>query len=139
MLARHLLAIALLWGLAGCAGTKADQEESRPLPTLPGGDKVYAPTGPFRQLEPVVDPEFHMKAARRDYVAGLRTSSVQELEKLQAFLGYELDRASGDRRRALEESRDELHDLAQAVARNEVKSVADFDRAFAHARAALLR
>jgi hypothetical protein len=104
-----------------------------------GGEKVYAPTGPGQRLEQVVDPEFHMAAARRDYLAGLRSGAVRELEKLEAFLGYEEDRATGDRKRAIEASREEVEQLGRSVAQGDVKSVDEFDRAFAHARAALVR
>jgi hypothetical protein len=124
--------------LASCVAARRS-EETRPTPTVRGGEKVYAPTGPGRRLEQVVDPEFHMANARRDYVAGLRVSAVREIEKLSAFMGYEAARTSGEHRRAIEDSREELDELARDVAEGKVKSVADLDRAFAHARAALVR
>lgn len=131
------LAMAVLaLSLSGCA---ARGEDPRRTPTVRGGEKVYTPTGPGQRLEPVVDPEFHMANARRDFVAGLRSSATRELEKLQAFLGYELQRASGERRRALEDSRAEIDALAKRVAHREVSDVAELDRAFAHTRAALVR
>jgi hypothetical protein len=124
-------------GLAGC---KTETDEPGPaVPTVQGGEKVFAPTGPGQRLEQVVDPQFHMAAARRDYLAGLRSGAVREIEKLEAFMRYEADRTSGERRRAIEASREELEGLARSVARNELESVAELDRAFAHARAALVR
>ena len=126
----------LALSLSACA---APEEGGPPTPTVRGGEKVYAPTGPGQHLEPVVDPEFHMANARRDFEAGLRSSAVREIEKLEAFLGYEAERASGERRRAIEDSREELDELAERVARREVGDVSELDRAFAHARAALVR
>jgi hypothetical protein len=126
----------LVFVLCGCV---ARGEGGPPTPTVRGGEKVYAPTGPGQQLEPVVDPEFHMANARRDFEAGLGGSAAREIEKLEAFLGYEAERASGERRRAIEDSREELDDLAERVAHREVNNVSELDRAFAHARAALAR
>jgi hypothetical protein len=114
-------------------------EGGPPTPTVRGGEKVYAPTGPGRHLEPVVDPEFHIANARRDFEAGLHGSAAREIEKLEAFLAYEEARASGDHRRAIEDAREELDELAERVAHREVKDVSELDRAFSHARAALVR
>jgi hypothetical protein len=134
--AGSILAAVLVVGALGCASRG---EEGRPTPTVRGGEKVYTPTGAGQQLEEVVDPEFHMANARRDFEAGLRTSAVREIEKLEAFLGYEAQRASPERRRAIEDSRKELEQLAKRVAHREVTDAAELDRAFAHARAALVR
>jgi hypothetical protein len=56
-----------------------------------------------------------------------------------AFLGHESDRVSAERRRAIEASREELDRLAKRVAHGDLKDVAELDRVFAHARAALVR
>jgi hypothetical protein len=136
---RGLAAVLCAVAAAACATGKRAEEPGPPTPTLPGGERVYAPTGPGQQLEPVVDPEFHMAAARRDFQAGLGSSAVREIEKLGAFMGHQADRSSGERRRAIEDSKQELAQLARAVAHGDVKSVDELDRAFAHARAALVR
>jgi hypothetical protein len=132
----ELAALALVLG--ACASSRSE-EAGPPVPGVPGGEKIYAPTGPGQRLERVVDPEFHMAAARRDYVAGKRNSASRELEKLEAFLRWEADQTTGERRRAIEESRQEIETLARSVARDDLESVAQLDRAFAHARAALVR
>jgi hypothetical protein len=130
--------ILLTAAIVACASRPAHEEAGPPTPTVRGGEKVYAPTGAGQRLEPVVDPEFHMAAARRDYLAGLRGAASREIEKLAAFMSYEADRAVGERRRAIEESREELVKLGKEIGRGEVDSVERLDRSFAHARAALV-
>ena len=74
-IARALVAVWLAGAAAACS-TGGAGEETRPTPTLGGGEKVYVPTGPGRTLEAVVDPEFHMAAACGEYLAGLRSAAV---------------------------------------------------------------
>jgi hypothetical protein len=130
------LTICAAVGSPGCAGGPSG-EEVKPLPTVRGGERLYTETRPSDTLEEVVDPEFHMAAARRDYLAGITGASAREMEKVAAFLGYEANRTTGERRRAIEESQREIASLSREVARGKIESVNQIDQAFARARAAL--
>jgi hypothetical protein len=131
------LAVVIL--ALGCASPQPGEERVTPVPGIEQGTKIYAPVGPGDQLDPIVDPEYHMAAARRAYQAGIRLAASREIEKLTVFMGYERDRAAGDRRRAIETSRLELDELARRIGRGEIETVDHIDQAFARARSALRR
>jgi hypothetical protein len=103
-----------------------------------GGEELYGETRPSGTLERVVDPEFHMAAAQRDYEAGIYGSAADEIRKVAVFMGYEAERSAGERRDEIEDVQRELEQLARDASTGDVE-VARLDEVFSQARAALRR
>ncbi len=77
----------------------------------------------------IYEPEHHLRIARRAYANGSRYLASRELESAAAAVGYLEDRASGARRRQLDQAERGLDRLARDLRRNDPAAAEHFDAA----------
>ena len=95
---------------------------------LPPGQKIF-----IRQRGVIVqiqDPHIHMARAQRAYARGRSTLAAGEVEKVRGGVLWFEERASGERRRRLQEAAQGLRKLERQLRRREVDSYKVLDGAF---------
>jgi len=85
----------------------------------------------------VEEPDQHFRNAHDAFLSRNLKKTAEEIRKGEAFVKMEEVRASGDAKRSLDTSTQELAQLAGEVSKGEVKDVKSLDQAFARADYAL--
>ena len=124
-------------GLLGCAASSfapAETPATLVQPTraqraeFPPGQKIF-----IRQRGLIVriqDPHIHMQRAQRAYARGRSTLAASEVEKVRGGVLWFEERATGERRRQLQEVARGLKQLERQLRRREVDSYRVLDGAF---------
>ncbi|HLH78414.1 MAG TPA: hypothetical protein VKV28_16560 [Candidatus Binataceae bacterium] len=135
------IAVSMAWLPSAAAQSSSVPAASASSPSegeAPGGANLVVVQEDV--LVPLIgEPEQFFRRARRDFNSGRRRAAAREIRAAGALIELEAGRHDAQNKSGLDQSANQLKQLAAGVQNGSVKSVNQLDRAFAQADLALAR